>query len=186
MLLRWVPGGLNHVRLSQAFFGCAELFSPTEFPGAEANENHRAWRLLIGSTVPRLTGSSARSRSWPAAWVDTRSMTLDLRALGPDVFGVRHRAAAQAVAREMASRARQNVETLVDRLQAPTSAATARTGSTCRGRASTAWSVRRRGSSTTSTRRSQRAASPGALYAEGYVDPPAGLREGLAQDLLRL
>ncbi|WP_051433270.1 hypothetical protein [Promicromonospora kroppenstedtii] len=27
---------------------------------------------------------------------------------------------------------------------------------------------------------------PGALHEEGYVDPPAGLREGLARDLLRL
>lgn len=42
----------------------------------------------------------------------------DLRALGLDVFGVRHREDAQAVAREMATRARQNVETLVERLQA--------------------------------------------------------------------
>lgn len=41
----------------------------------------------------------------------------DLRALGLDAFGVRHREDAQAVAHEMASRARQNVETLVDRLQ---------------------------------------------------------------------
>ncbi len=42
----------------------------------------------------------------------------DLRALELKVFDVRHRDDAQAVAREMADRARRNVETLVDRLQA--------------------------------------------------------------------
>ncbi|GHH77309.1 hypothetical protein [Promicromonospora soli] len=42
----------------------------------------------------------------------------DLRALDLTVFEVRHREDAQAVAREMAVRARWNVETLVDRLQA--------------------------------------------------------------------
>lgn len=42
----------------------------------------------------------------------------DLRALELDVFNVRYREDAQAVAREMADRARWNVETLVDRLHA--------------------------------------------------------------------
>jgi hypothetical protein len=42
----------------------------------------------------------------------------DLRGLELEVFDARHREDAQAVAREMACRARWNVETLVDRLQA--------------------------------------------------------------------
>ncbi|MFI9487362.1 hypothetical protein ACIG47_13310 [Promicromonospora sp. NPDC052451] len=41
----------------------------------------------------------------------------DLRALELSVFDARHREDAHAVAREMASRARWNVETLVDRLE---------------------------------------------------------------------
>lgn len=46
------------------------------------------------------------------------SVWQDLRALGPAVFDAPHREDAQAVACEMAARARRNVETLVDRLQA--------------------------------------------------------------------
>ncbi|MFD6445087.1 hypothetical protein ACFWEJ_08290 [Promicromonospora sp. NPDC060204] len=42
----------------------------------------------------------------------------DLRALGLTAFDEPHREDAQAVAREMATRARRNVETIVDRLQA--------------------------------------------------------------------
>ncbi|MFI2366709.1 hypothetical protein [Promicromonospora sp. NPDC019610] len=42
----------------------------------------------------------------------------DLRALGLTAFDEPHREDAQAVAREMAARARRNVETIVDRLQA--------------------------------------------------------------------
>jgi hypothetical protein len=124
----------------------------------------------------------------------------DLRALGLDVFGVRHREDARAVAHEMASRARQNVETLVDRLQAEgfnaawnDDDATPRpphfppTGGGAREYyegewklwtendnrdVSTVWSVRRRGSSTTSTTRSRRVAFPGRRAPRGTWTRP--------------